>query len=144
MVKHDLLARGIASVVGAIVNGLQTTVNNLAITVANHATYSTTEEIVIGTYDGKPLYRKCLSIANFPNTSVVNYPHGIENVEKIFIGSNSHARSGGDFLPLPFPHHSVNYAITVIPTVTVVTIGTGINRSSVYGKIFLEYTKTTD
>ena len=56
--KHDLLARGIASTVGAIVNGLETAVNNLTTTVANHAKYSTTEEVVIGTYNGKPLYRK--------------------------------------------------------------------------------------
>ena len=36
--------------------------------VDNHAKYSTTEEIVIGTYDGKPLYRSCLSIASLPKT----------------------------------------------------------------------------
>lgn len=78
MVKHDLLARGIASVVGAIVNGLQTTVNNLAITVANHATYSTTEEVVIGTYDGKPLYRKAVIIPALASVSgATNYAHGV-------------------------------------------------------------------
>ena len=144
MVKNDLLARGIASVVGVIVNGLQTNLSNLTTTVENHAKYSTTEEVVIGTYDGKPLYRKCLSIASLPNNAQVNYAHGIANVEKIFIGNNAHATDGVNYIPLPYANKTLSAIITLYATATNVIIETGMDRRSLSAKVFLEYTKTTD
>lgn len=147
MVKHDLLARGIASVVGAIVNGLQTTVNNLEITVANHATYSTTEEVVIGTYDGKPLYRKALLIPNLPsNTELTTYPHEIANVDKIMIAKNSYAKNNTSnlSLPLPFIFNPSSSNIYVYADTEVIFIKAETNRSTTSAIIWLEYTKTTD
>lgn len=147
MVKHDLLARGIASVVGAIVNGLQTTVNNLAITVANHATYSTTEEVVIGTYDGKPLYRKAVIIPALASVSgATNYAHGVLNIGKIMLGKNSHAvnSNSNSYIPIPCVTTNAIDQIGVSFNNTNVIVIVGKNQSVFNATIFLEYTKTTD
>lgn len=117
---------------------------DLATVVANHAKYSTTEEVVIGTYDGKPLYRSCLSIASLPNMTSTSYPHGIANIEKIFIGNNSHATDGTNYLPLPFSNKTSTDVIGVYPNPTNVVVDTGMDRSGLSATIFLEYTKTTD
>ena len=111
---------------------------------ANYTKYSTTEEIVVGTYDGKPLYRKCLSIASLPNNALVNYPHGILNASEIFIGDNSHATDGTLYLPLPFADKVATANIGVYFTTTNVSIGVGMDRRNLSAKVFIEYTKTTD
>ena len=43
-------------------------------------TYST-EEQVIGTWMGKPLYKKTINFGSFPNATTTRIPHGIANIE---------------------------------------------------------------
>ena len=133
-----------AAASAAVYTDLAQDVTDLTTVVANHATYSTTEEVVIGTYDGKPLYRSCLSIASLPNMTSTSYPHGIANIEKIFIGKNSHATAGTNYLPLPFTTIDVLFGIGAYPNPTNVVVDTGMDRSGLSAKVFIEYTKTTD
>jgi len=116
------------------------------ISVDNYTTYSTTtEEVVIGTYDGKPLYRKALLIPSLPSvTTDTQYAHGISNVEKIMIGKNSYAKQGDAFLPLPFVYSTATSNIYIYATASNVTIKTGTNQSTASATIWLEFTKTTD
>jgi len=123
---------------------LDTDVTNLKAVVASHAKYSTTEEVVIGTYNGKPLYRKALLISSLPNNAQVSYPHGIINTEKIIIGSDSHYTDGINFLPSSFSSNVSTANIGIYVNATNVIITASMNRSSLSAIIFLEYTKTTD
>ncbi len=112
---------------------------------ANYTKYSTTEEVVIGTYDGKPLYRKALLISSLPSvTKDTQYDHGISNVEKIMIGKNSYVKQGDAFLPLPFVYSNAISNIYIYATVSKVAIQTGTDQSAASATVWLEYTKTTD
>lgn len=123
----------------------QSDLSNLITTVANHSTYSTTEEVVIGTYDGKPLYRKAVAISALKNSAgSTTYAHGISNVEVIMLGKNSNAKNG---VILPLPHvypPSLTGCIGLNVDATNVIVLTGGNFSTYSATIWLEYTKTTD
>lgn len=120
-------------------------VTDLITVVENHATYSTTEEIIIGTYDGKPLYRKAVLISALASSAgSTNYAHAIANVAKIIIGSNSHATNGTNWIPIPFVYSVAADNIGAFATSTNVNISVGQNRSTYSATIFVEYTKTTD
>lgn len=48
------------------------------------------EEIVIGTWFGKPLYRKTLSSTELVNsTTILSMPHGIDNIDKLWIDNST-------------------------------------------------------
>jgi hypothetical protein len=118
---------------------------DLVTVVANHATYSTTEEIVIGTFDGKPLYRKAVlipALSSVPGDATYN--HGIANVEKIKIANGSYFKQGNNFLTIPFVYRIPTSSIGALVSSSAVTISVGVNQSSTSAVIFLEYTKTTD
>jgi len=100
-------------------------------------TYST-DEIRIGTWMGKPLYRKV-----FTGNISSSIEHGLTNVN--FVNSYGYVISGtGNFMPLPslrvaYPNYNIGYYVT--------------NQNIVFEKgseasgtatITLEYTKTTD
>lgn len=126
------------------VTDLAQDVTDLTTVVSNHATYSTTEEVVIGTYNGKPHYRKALLLPSIPNTAATSYPHAIANIEKITVGAGSYFTDGTLFLPCPYPNNVSTAAIAVYCSATMVSIGTGRGWPGFSATIFLEYTKTTD
>lgn len=113
---------------------------------ADNQRYSTTEEVVIGTYDGKNLYRKALIVPSLPSTagSDVPFAHGIANVDKIMISKDSYAKQGAYYLPLPFIYNPTTSQIYILLDATNVYIKVGVNQSGTSAVIWLEYTKTTD
>lgn len=112
----------------------------------NTQTIYSTEEQVIGTWLGKPAYRKVITTSEYINVNEsMNIPHNIQNLEHV-IKCDGMLCWGG--LNMPFPTHYENqereFVINYVDTTNVKV--TSFNESwgsySVY--IILEYTKTTD
>ena len=117
-------------------------------TIDNDRTYSTTEQVIGKWYNGKPLYRKVISIGNLPNSTTkavetgltINSTHCI--VTKIYGVANY---SNGITLPLPFCSEATGASVVInINNSNQLNITTGTDRSAATGYIILEYYKTTD
>ena len=134
-----------AAASAAVYTDLAQDVTDLTTVVANHAKWSTTEEIVIGVYNGKPLYRKALLIPALGSVAGdTNYAHGIANVDIITIGNGSYFKQGALFLTVPFLYRIFTSSIGAFAGTTNVAVSVGSNQSTTSAVIFLEYTKTTD
>lgn len=101
------------------------------------------EEVVIGTFLGKPLYRKVIEFGNLPNITTKNVNHNISNLDKIInLYGNAYDSNSTTSFPLPFTSlSSLNYCIALYATSSTVSLQTGIDRSNLTGYIVIEYTK---
>lgn len=108
-------------------------------------TYSTTET-VIGTWLGKPLYRKVIDMGALPNATAKDVQHNISNIDNVVHIYGWAYRSSDNFrIPLPFtsPDVSANALLGVLGNYVRITTGT--DRSSfAVSYAILEYTKITD
>lgn len=106
-----------------------------------------TNEVVIGNWLGKPIYRKVVPITELPggSTPTVTVAHGIDSLEYA-ITLRGFYLNGTTTLLLPFmSDFDVAAQITLsINSSNVILVG-GLNyQSSITGYIIIEYTKTTD
>ena len=135
---------------GLIING-NIKINNTSIQLKNINNYST-NEVVIGTYNNKPLYQKMFSTTQTVNTdSPIIIPHNIANVEKIFIRQArfdaTSTSAGGLSYNLPLIGYSGSFTDMAYANVTKtnITIYANGGWSDIWEKfIILNYTKTTD
>lgn len=111
---------------------------NITIQGSNYFEYSD-EEIRIGTYFGKPLYRKVVDFGTLPNATVKEVPHGISNIEKVVT-----VRGIAGFFPIPRIHKEAALNIGIEAGPVNVLILTNYNYSSTNAIAILEYTKATD
>lgn len=112
--------------------------------------YSLTEREVGTWIDNKPLYAKTVNITAYPsNTTAVNIPHGIADIDTV-AHFEAHARwSNGAMVVVP--NAQVNNG-SIIDSAsfdcnvnkTNITLRVGTNRSSISGEVTIYYTKTTD
>ena len=122
----------------------QDVINNLDI-INNNLKFSL-DEIVVGEYLNKPLYRKVIEFGNLPNSTAVYKNHGISNIDKI-IGIKAIGTDGNQFYPIPFvPTVNMynNTALTLRANKTQVGVFASTDFTSHTATIILEYTKTTD
>lgn len=109
--------------------------------------YSTNERLTDKTWiDGKPIYRKVISLGSLPNATTKTVNHGISNLDAIinWYGYAERPSDGGHF-PLPYVFGGLaENNIGVFASPSVITVTTGTDRSAMNGIIILEYTKTTD
>ena len=104
--------------------------------------YSTKEQ-KIGTWLGKPLYRKVVDVGALPNNAVKHVPHNITNLGSVIriygwaFGVDLH-------IPLPFTSTYAPYSVMCNVLDTNIQMEAGYDRSNMSGYIILEYTKTTD
>lgn len=125
-------------------NEIKSVVNGACTQIDNSTTYSTTET-VIGTWLGKPLYRKVFNIGNLPNAGASTYTTGLTNV----ICQNIWGRAihtNNTMIPIPYVGSSIDFCVHCnFTSDNKIAIGTNNNdRSQFVGVIVLEYTKTTD
>lgn len=112
-----------------------------------YTTYSTSEEIVIGTWiDGKPVYRKVIYLPNgtgqTTETTYTLSDYGITNVSDIWLGSPSYYTANNN--RWPFSYYDGNtFMASVNPTQLKITLSIQLFADSPI-LITLEYTKTTD
>ena len=109
--------------------------------------YSTTE-IDTGKkwIDGKPIYRKVLSIGSVSAGTTKDISVSSLNISELFFNtSNSYIKSGSIFLTIPRVHNSDATAqVEVRSTTTTLSIRCGAGITIDSGYITIEYTKTTD
>lgn len=109
------------------------------------------EEVLVGVYNGKPLYRKCVYIDALPSTVTSgNYAHGIENIDTIYnyggvvlwketgVVSNLNAAQ----ITNKVLNTEASFYCTVDHTKIVIYVG--LDRSNCAAYVTIEYTKTTD
>lgn len=101
------------------------------------------EETVIGTWLGKPLYRKTINVGTLPNNTVLRVAHNIINYDR-FVNIIGSAKSSTQSLSFPFVGSNLSDNIAIQITTDNIVIITGSDRSAFNGYVTLEYTKTTD
>ena len=101
------------------------------------------EETVIGTWLGKPLYRKTINVGTLPNNTVLRVAHNIINYDR-FVNIIGSAKSSTQSLSFPFVGSNLSNNIAIQITTDNIVIITGSDRSAFNGYVTLEYTKTTD
>ena len=101
-----------------------------------------TNETRIGTWtDGKPIYRKVISIGTLPGSSgAKNTAHGISNIGTL-IRIYGFAYSGGTRFPLPYTTNVNSNNIALYANNTNVIVEVGQSRSGYTAYAILEYTK---
>lgn len=105
----------------------------------------TLNEQKIGTFLGKPLYRKVISVGNLPNATTKTVSTNLTNVliKKI----EGYCRNNDNWT-LPLPYRDVGNSTNDITILTnhenTILVITGSDRTDFSGYVVLEYTKTTD
>ena len=106
--------------------------------------YSTTEQVIGKWIDGKPLYRKVVSMGTLPSSQgVIASTDTYTNVKRLYgyaYGSNNVV------LPLPYcDYQTIDASVSIIiNSSNKIEIGVGRNRSAYTSYAIVEYTKTTD
>ena len=107
-------------------------------------TYSTTETVV-GTYNGKPLYRKIVDCGALPNNTTKGVAHGIANIDTITNISGTSWMNDGDGTTIPLPTASLTSPVVIYSDKSKIYITTTTDRSTmINSNVIIEYTKTTD
>lgn len=108
--------------------------------------YSTTETIV-GTYNGKTLYRKVVEIGSLPNNTTQTYNHNISNMDMLtYYDLIWYDTTDNRFFKAPRIDNLEVFVKCEISTTNIEIIAKGVNWSNrtQNSKVILEYTKTTD
>jgi hypothetical protein len=115
--------------------------------------YDIENEVVIGVYDGKPLYRRIINITPSTSIGLSEYNHNIENADYIHVNTadsfilwDHGARTAFPYIGYADSDISVTYSIWLMNINTsIISIYQGIDRSAACQYIItIEYTKTTD
>lgn len=123
----------------AVVNNNDDDMITINTNLTNATTYSTTETVV-GTWMGKPLYRKVINFGTLPNINVKYVNHNIENMETVI---NLYGIFNDSTYQIKIPAGG-DYNSNIQTTDTQIGIGTPQNLTSFSGYVIIEYTKTTD
>ena len=110
-------------------------------------TFSTTEHAVGKWIDGKTLYAKTINVGALPNSTGINYPMGIANLETIWFAFGMAVKSDGtQSFPLPNVDHSaISSQVKVFynGTSNVIRLQDAADYSGYNGYFTLFYTKTS-
>lgn len=93
--------------------------------------------------DGKPIYRKVFSVSSLPNATTISVAHGISGLSAV-VRLYGIATLSGENKNLPLPYSDpdgANYNVALIANTSNIQIYSKANRSSLSGKIVIEYTK---
>ena len=106
--------------------------------------YSTTETVV-GTYMGKPLYRKVFDCGALPNNTTKEILHEIQNINIITKTSGTAWVNDALRTTIPLPTASLTAPVVIYSDKSKIYITTITDRSILTNSnVTLEYTKTTD
>ena len=110
--------------------------------------YSTSEVLTAERWvDGKPVYRKVVSMGALPNTAAKSIAHGISDLdENLGLSGVAFNVNGDARIPLPYVHTSQTSSIQMHMSKTNVIVTSRIDMSVSYNKSYaiIYYTKTTD
>lgn len=92
--------------------------------------------------DGRPIYKKTISVGSLPNTTTKTVAHGITGLDFV-IDAYGFAYDGTVTLPLPYPNPGGTATqITLNRSGSDLGVQTGTNRTSYTGYVTWEYVKT--
>lgn len=103
--------------------------------------YSTAEVPTGGTWiDGKPIYKKTISIGALPNNNAKLVAHGVQNIDNVVDQKGFAKFSTGVILPLPFASSATAY-ISLSTNATNITVTTTSDRTAGTAYVTIWYTK---
>ena len=112
----------------------------------NREMYSTGEQ-KIGTWiDGKPLYRKVITMGALPNAAAKYTPHGIQNLGTVVsLKGMAQNKETNSRIVLPCPDTTPQYIVQLFVSSTNIVLNTAFDQSK-FNESFaiIEYTKITD
>ena len=95
-------------------------------------------------HNGKPVYRKAVSVGAMPDSTTRTIPHNIADVDFTFPVSGCMVHNAGNnIVSIPYFESTSNF-VGMTMQQTVITITAGGNSSAFNGTLHLEYTKNTD
>jgi hypothetical protein len=107
--------------------------------------YSTSEVLTAERWiNGKPVYRKVVSMGALPNTAAKSIAHGISDLdENLGLSGVAFNVNGDARIPLPYVHQTSSVQMHM--SKTTVTVTSRIDMSVLYNKSYaiIYYTKTT-
>ena len=112
-------------------------------------TLKSTTETKIGTWiNGKPLYRKTYYVSSYPNSAILWFGTGVNNIDKV-IYMGGYADNGNEVVFLSSSYANEYHDTLVYDRVfsghnNSIRVVTKSNRSAYSGYVWIEYTKTTD
>ena len=102
------------------------------------------EERCIGRWiDGKPLYEKTVDFGSLPNATTKEVPHGIEDVDTIWVHDGMYFTPYGRTYPTGLCASPSNYWYTAVEPDAVLIVSSA-DQSDITGLVIVRYTKTTD
>ena len=126
-------------------NEIKSAHNDTDSQVSGLTAYSTTDNVIGKWVNNKPIYRRCIYIASFPNSTTANIDVSNLNIDYIvnLYGYAKVDNSRGFPINNARPDTNMDSCIGVWYDTTL-KISTGLDRSNCSGYIIIEYTKTTD
>ena len=147
-VNFIIKAKQSIGIVGTVSEDITDTNNNAVPTcetVKNYVdekqTYSETET-VIGTWLGKPLYRKVVDLGNLPNNTSKTVSTGLNMSTISLVKISGYAKSQTGYGFVSMPKSDITFQVTL--SNGDLYLSTSENYSTWTGWAILEYTKTTD
>lgn len=109
--------------------------------------YSTSETEIGRWIDGRPIYRKCFTVSQFPNNTEVFIPTGIQNVDYL-VALHGMETNGTECFVIPSAwntsyHDACTFVLTGANAGSM-RVHTTSDRRSYSGFICIDYVKTTD
>lgn len=102
-----------------------------------------TEEQVIGTWMGKPLYQKTVNFGALPKSSSTYVAHGIANIDNIIDYETIALTASNRSTSLNYARHDIYGMCSDADRINMYVV-TYSDRSDAQGWFTLRYTKTTD
>lgn len=124
-------------------NNLSQTINN---SFKNNNIYSE-NEVVIGTWLNKPLYRKIINFGALPNNVAKIILHNINNVETFVTIRGIGRTSTNTAYSIPHvsnPNMFSGLSVSIRANATELTISTNADATAHTAYVIIEYTKATD
>jgi len=120
------------------------TQDDIVMSSLNFGNYSTTEKDTGFTWiDGRHIYKKTVYFGAGPNAGEKTVAHGISNLDNIIKFEGFGKRSGPNYFPIQFTNTTAANQIYMFADNTNITLGSGINRSTIDCYVTLYYIKTS-
>lgn len=107
---------------------------------ANRTVVSRFEKPTPETWVDSQVYQKLFTVLSLPNTTTLSIEHGLTSFD--IVGIEAIARSGTDWLPLPYVDTSaLGSQIEISVDTENINITTGSDRTSLSAQVLLKYSK---
>ena len=120
--------------------------NEIAGMIDNTMVHLSYDECVIGTWFGKPLYRKVVSMGALPNATLKSTAHGVSNLDFVTkLTGMAYSPSSKSRVTLPYADPKSEYTVMIYANDDNIVLSSIYDQSAfTESYAIMEYTKTTD